>query len=136
MTNSEKIVYGKEQASENPNNAQRLSQQKLFEPVTDIYESKEGFHIIAEMPGVDEKSVDITLEKNILKLTGKIEKPVLDGFTPVFQEFEIGDYERSFTLSEEIDNDKITALVKDGVVNITLQKAKEVKSKKITIKSA
>ncbi len=88
------------------------------------------------MPGVDEKTVEIELEKNILTITGWTEDGKTKDHSLLFSEYEPGDYERSFTLSDEIDREKINATVKQGVLSLELPKAEKIKPKKIAIKAA
>jgi len=87
------------------------------------------------MPGVDEKSVDINLEKNILSIYGKVDLSTPDDVRLVYSEYGIGDYQRSFTLSGEIDKDKIKATLKNGVLKLILPKAEPLKAKKITVEA-
>jgi HSP20 family protein len=88
------------------------------------------------MPGVDEKTVDVELEKNILTISGHVEGGVVKDWALAYSEYEVGDYERVFTLSDEIDRGKIKATVKNGVLHLDLPKADRVKPKKIAIQSA
>ncbi|HPD56761.1 MAG TPA: Hsp20/alpha crystallin family protein [Smithellaceae bacterium] len=124
------------QKTENTAAAERIRNVKTFIPRVDIYETKEAIFLIADMPGVDEKTVDIELEKNILTITGRVEDGIGKDYSLIFSEYEVGDYERSFTLSDEIDRDKINATVKQGVLRLELPKAEKVKPKKIAIKAA
>ena len=102
----------------------------------DIYETKDALFLIADMPGVDENTVDVELEKNILTISGRVENGKVKDYSLVFSEYEVGDYERTFTLSDEIDRDKIKASVKQGVLRLELPKAEKVKPKKIAIQAA
>ncbi len=124
------------QKTENVSAAERIRNVKTFVPRVDIYETKEALFIIADMPGVDEKSVDVELEKNNLIITGHVSIDEEKDRSIVYSEYEVGDYERSFTLSDEIDREKICATVKDGVLRLELPKAEKVKPKKIAIKAA
>ena len=124
------------QKTENTAAAERIRNVKTFIPRVDIYETKEAIFLIADMPGVDEKTVEIELEKNILTITGRVEDGMAKDHNLIFSEYEVGDYERSFTLSDEIDRDKINATVKQGVLRLELPKAEKVKPKKIAIKAA
>ncbi len=85
------------------------------------------------MPGVYEKSIDITLDKNVLTIEGNVEPVDLEGYSLEYAEYESGDYHRSFTLTNEIDRDKIEANVKDGVLRIKLPKVAPLVAKKITL---
>jgi len=109
---------------------------KTFIPRVDIYETREALFLIAEMPGVDDKTVDVELEKNVLTISGRVEDGKVKDYNLVFSEYEVGDYERTFTLSDEIDRDKIKATVKQGVLRLELPKAEKVKPKKIAIQAA
>ena len=119
-----------------PVEKERTKSVKVFIPRVDICETKDAIVLLADMPGVDEKSVDITLEKNVLTLSGKVEPVAHEGYRAVYAEYEAGDYERAFTLSDEIDRDKIVATVKNGVLRLELPKAEKVKPKKISIQAA
>jgi HSP20 family molecular chaperone IbpA len=89
-------------------------------PQVDIVESEDNVTIMADMPGVDENSIDITLEKNVLSISGSVEFSPPDNFTSAYTEFEADSYQRNFTLSNSIDRDNISATVKDGVLNLVL----------------
>ncbi|MGV8056945.1 MAG: Hsp20/alpha crystallin family protein [Smithellaceae bacterium] len=122
--------------TENATATERIRNIKTFVPRVDIYETKDALFLIADMPGTDEKSVDVELEKNILTITGRVNIDEAKDKSIVYSEYEIGDYERTFTLSDEIDREKIFATVKSGVLRLELPKAEKVKPKKIAIKAA
>ena len=124
------------QKMENVSATERVRNVKTFVPRVDIFENKDSLFLVADMPGVDEKTVDIALEKNVLTITGRVENGRIKDATMMYSEYEIGDYERVFTLSDEIDRDKIVAAVRNGVLRLELPKAEKVKPKKITIKAA
>jgi len=124
------------QKTESATAAEKIRNVKTFVPRVDIYDTKESIFLIADMPGVDEKTVEVELEKNILTITGWTEDSKLRDHSLLFSEYETGDYERSFTLSDEIDREKINATVKQGVLLLELPKAEKVKPKKIAIKAA
>ena len=107
---------------------------KAYIPRADIYETEKSLVIVADMPGVNKDAVDITLEKNILTLNGSVEFTQPDNFSLAYTEYETGDYDRSFTLSSEIDRDNIEAAIKDGVLRITLPKVAQ-STKKIAVKA-
>ena len=122
--------------TENVSATERIRNVKTFVPRVDIYENKDSLFLLADMPGVDENTVDIELEKNVLTITGRVENGHVKDAAMMYSEYEIGDYERVFTLSDRIDRDKIVATVKNGVLRLELPKAEEVKPKKIAIKAA
>lgn len=106
-----------------------------FIPRSDIFETKDHVVITLDMPGADESSIDITLEKNVLVINGISNHGASDGYALAFAEFQPGDYERSFRLTGEIDRDGIEALYKDGVLKLTLPKAEVAKTRKINVKT-
>ena len=124
------------QKTENVAATERIRNVKTFVPRVDIYETKDALFLIADMPGIDEQTVDVELEKNILTISGRVENGKVKDYRLVFSEYEVGDYERTFTLSDEIDREKIKANVKHGVLRLELPKAEEVKPKKIIINAA
>ncbi len=116
--------------------AERTRETRLFVPRVDIYESKDDIHLIADIPGADQDSIEITLEKNILTIEARVvtEKPV--DFSLTYAEYGVGDFKRKFTLSNEIDKDRINAIVKDGVLTLKMPKAGPAKAQKIEVKAA
>ena len=113
--------------------AERTRDRLAFVPRVDIYETDEAIHVLADMPGVDETSVDIMLEKSVLTINGYVELMKPEGHTLAHAEYRVGDYERAFTLSDQIDQDKIEATVKDGVLRLILPKITEARLRKIPI---
>lgn len=113
---------------------ERTRECRCFAPRTDIYEVEDEIILALDMPGINENAFEITLEKNILNVKGyaQIEDP--DEFTLTLSEYETGDYERSFRVSDEIAKDKIEAVYKDGVLRLTLPKAEQAKARKIAVK--
>ena len=124
------------QKTQNISATERIRNVKTFVPRVDIYETQDAIVLIADMPGVDERTVDVELEKNILTITGRVENGKVKDHNLMFSEYEVGDYERTFTLSDEIDRDKIKAIVKQGVLRLELPKAEKAKPKKIAINAA
>jgi len=132
---SEQMQTVEKREAQAPEGAERIRPRKMFMPRADIFESGESIVILADMPGVDEKSVDITLEKNVLTITGTVEPLVPQGHELAYAEYEVGDYQRVFTLTDEVDREGITAAVKNGVLKLTLPKAAVARTRKITVKA-
>ena len=105
-------------------------------PPADIYETGDSLIVLCEMPGVPPENVDITLERRVLTLRGRGGIQQHTGYRRVYDEFADGDYERVFTLSEDIDSARIEATHKDGVLQSVLPKAGPAKARKIELKSA
>ena len=116
-----------------PETGERTRASRIYSPQVDIIERKEDIIVMADMPGVDEKSVDITLEKNVLTIYGKVEADIPKDHTLSVSEYGIGDYQRVFTLSDEVDSDNIQATVKNGVLKLIMPKAEAAKTRKITV---
>jgi HSP20 family molecular chaperone IbpA len=106
---------------------------RSFVPVTDIYEAENALTVVLEMPGVDKGSVDINVEAGVLTIEGRLDFSKYEGMQPVYTEYNIGHYRRSFSLSNKIDQSKIGAEMKDGVLTITLPKAEEAKPRRISV---
>jgi HSP20 family molecular chaperone IbpA len=115
--------------------SERTRARKAYVPRVDIYETDDDIFAVADLPGVDDKSVEVTLEKNILTINGYVEPEQSDKYSLAYAEYEMGDYERSFKLSNEIDQEKIEATVKDGVLRLRLPKAGPAKARKIGVKA-
>jgi HSP20 family protein len=116
--------------------AERTRDRLAFVPRADIYETEAAITIVADVPGVDENSVDITLENDVLTINGYVEQVEPDGRRLAYAEYQVGDYQRAFSLSDQIDQDGIEATVKDGVLRLFLPKVKEARVRKIAIKAA
>lgn len=109
---------------------------RVFVPLTDIFETDESLTVVLEMPGVERESVDVELADGILTIEGRINFAKYEGLQPVYTEYNIGNYMRSFQLSRDIQHDRISAELKDGVMTVTLPKAEKVKPRKIKVSSA
>ena len=113
----------------------RRPNRPAFVPPSDIYETKDSIVVLAEMPGVAPDGVDITLERRVLTIRGRSAANEHGGYQRVYNEYADGDYERVFTLSENIDRDRIEATLKDGVLHLVLPKAETAKARRIELKS-
>jgi HSP20 family molecular chaperone IbpA len=106
---------------------------RSFMPTTDIHEVDGALTMVLEMPGVDKSNVDISIEDGVLTIEGRLDFSKYEGMQPVYTEYNIGNYRRSFTLSNKIDQGKISAEMKDGVLTLVLPKAEEAKPRRIAI---
>ncbi len=116
-----------------PEGAERTRARRVYSPAVDIIERGDDIMVIADMAGVDEKSVDVTLEKNVLTIYGRVEPEIPEGHELLDSEYGVGDYQRTFSLSDEVDRDRIRASVKDGVLKLVLPKAEAAKARKIEV---
>ena len=106
---------------------------RVFVPATDILEDEQSLTVVMEMPGVSKEAVDINLQDRVLTVEGRIDFSKYEQLQPVYTEYNIGNFSRRFSLSNSIDQDRIQADMKDGVLTLTLPKAEEAKPRKIAV---
>ena len=126
-----------EQKLAKPEQAQvvrRDEQEQYFQPATDILEMADGVTLKFDMPGVAKENVDITVDKDTLIVIGRAE-PEEKG-SAVYRETNVGDYQRQFTLSPDLDPNNITATMNDGVLVVAIGKAEQAKPRKVKIAAA
>ncbi|MGD0108236.1 MAG: Hsp20/alpha crystallin family protein [Rhodopila sp.] len=107
---------------------------RYFVPAADIFETEDALTVIMEIPGVEKKDVSIALEEDSLRVEGQIDFSKYQGMEPVYTEYNVGHYARGFSLSGKIDREGISAQLDDGVLTLTLPKAKESMPRRIAIK--
>ena len=107
---------------------------RVFVPTADIYETPDALTVVMEMPGVDKGNLDVRVEDDVLKVEGKLDFSKYQGLQPVYTEYNIGHYARSFSLSSKIDQSKIGAELKDGVLSLVLPKVQEAKPRTIQVR--
>jgi HSP20 family molecular chaperone IbpA len=123
------------QEVETPEGMERTHNRRVYIPRVDIYESGDNVILLADMPGVTGDGVDITLEKNELTIKGYPQYDLPADHDLAYAEYGIGDYERSFVLSQEVDRERIEATMKHGVLRLLLPKAEAAKLRKIAVKA-
>lgn len=106
---------------------------RYFVPQTDIYETEDGLVVVLEIPGVEKKDIEIHVENDTLRVEGRIDRSKYEGFEPLYTEYNVGHFARAFTLSNKIDHGQITAELADGVLRLTLKKAKEALPRRVAI---
>jgi HSP20 family protein len=106
---------------------------RTFVPTADIFETEAALTVVMEMPGVDRSNVDISVEDGALTVQGRLDFSKYEGMQPVYTEYNIGHYRRSFSLSNKINQDKIGAEMKDGVLTLSMPKAEEAKPRRIAV---
>jgi len=107
---------------------------RVFVPTADIYEDEDELTVILEMPGVDKSNVEVSVEDGVLRVGGRLDFSKYQRLLPLYTEYNIGNYSRSFTLSNQIDQDKIAAEMRDGVLSLKLPKLEQAKPRTIQIK--
>jgi HSP20 family molecular chaperone IbpA len=113
---------------------ERKKEKRTFTPDVDIIERGEDILLVADLPGVEEGSVEVTIEKDRLAIHGRVEADGENEQRPWRSEYAVGDYRKVFTLSDMIDREHIEASVKNGTLRLMLPKADDAKPRKIAIK--
>jgi HSP20 family molecular chaperone IbpA len=106
---------------------------RYYVPNTDIYETDDALTVVMEMPGVEKKDVDVNVEDDVVRVEGRIDFAKYEGLEPLYTEYNVGHFARSFSLSNKIDQQQISAQLEDGVLTLTLKKAKEALPRRIAI---
>lgn len=107
---------------------------RTFVPSADIFETDDALNVILEMPGVARDNVSIEVADDVLRVEGKLDFSSYQGMDPVYTEYNVGHYARAFTLSGKIDRESISAQLTDGVLTLTLPKAKEAMPRRIAVR--
>ena len=106
---------------------------RTYLPVTDIFETDQALTVVLEMPGVGKDAVEVSVDDDILTIDGRIDYSKYEGLQPVYTEYNVGHYTRSFQLSSKIEQGNISAELKDGVMTLVLPKAEKAQPRKIKI---
>ena len=109
---------------------------RYFVPDVNIYEYDESLKLWADMPGVKEKDVNVTLKDGLLTIVGQVTTDMYTGLRPLYTEYNIGNYYREFSLNETIDESKIRATLRNGVLELELPKKEKARPRQIEVTSA
>jgi HSP20 family protein len=107
---------------------------RFYVPYTDVYETEDALAVVMEMPGVDRKDVEVELKDDVLRVEGRIDFSKYEGMEPVYTEYNVGHWTRSFALSDKVDRERIAAQLEDGVLTLTLPKTAEARPHRIAIR--
>lgn len=129
---AEKTVATRAQPTTPQVREETRSQERYITPPVDIYETADGLVVKADLPGVAKENLDVRVENNLLTLRGK-SGHVATG-EPIYREYELVHFFRQFELNERVDQGKISADLKHGVLTLTLPKAEEAKPRRIDVK--
>jgi HSP20 family protein len=122
--------------TEAPAKVERVRPGRVFLPAVDIFETPEAITVLADMSGVTGDKVTVDIKENHLILSGEVEPPMGPGETMLVQEYYTGDFLREFHLGSIIDQGRIEATIKDGVLRLKLDKVEKAKPRKIEVKTA
>lgn len=115
--------------------AERTRTRRVHTPVTDIYETDQGLVLLIDLPGVTPDAIDVTLEQHVLTIRAHTEDRPPPGYSLTYQEYEPGDFERSFTLSDRVDAGRIEAQMSDGVLRLLVPKPQAAEARRIQVRS-
>ena len=114
---------------------ERTHERPAFIPRVDIYETETGLVVVADLPGVSPDGLEVTLEKRVLSIYGRVEEDAPEGYSLAYREYAVGDFERQFTLSGDFDMNGIEANLKHGVLHLAIPRAQEAAAKRIEVRS-
>ena len=112
---------------------ERTEAGRFFSPYADIHENERAVIVSLEVPGVDKNAIDIQLDKGVLTVKGRVDAAKYESLRPIYSEYNVGNYVRTFAVSPKIDASAISASVTDGVLRIELPKAKEALARRIAV---
>src|SRR2546426_2439533 len=132
MANQELTTHEKQELKQ----GEQTRPGRTYIPDVDIYETTDSLWLWADMPGIDENSLEVNVADGVLSIEGQVALQDYDNLTPVYTEYNIGNYARRFTLSNEIDSERIKARMNNGVLELELPKAERAKPRRITVSAA
>jgi HSP20 family protein len=135
MTDMESKALQAKEKAEVTSQAEQTKPGVVFTPAVDIFETDKEITLLADMPGVTSKALNIDLHENILTLDGDVNSPEGTDEVDVIREYHTGKYYRQFTLSQVIDQAKIDAVLEDGVLRLRLPKVEAATPRKIAVKT-
>lgn len=109
--------------------------ERAMQPAVDIFEDDTGITLQADMPGVSRDRLDVHIDSDSLSIAGNADIPVREGMEPLYADVRSNRYQRSFSLSSELDRDNIDASLKDGVLTLRIPKREEHKPHRIEVRT-
>ena len=107
---------------------------RFYVPQTDVYETEEALTVVMEMPGVAREAVEIEVKDDVLRVQARIDPAKYEGMEPVYTEYSVGHWTRSFALSDRVDRERIGAQLEDGVLTLPLPKTAEARPRRIEVR--
>lgn len=124
------------QMVETPEGVETTRAGRTYVPRIDIVELNEGIRLLADLPGVDENTLDIVLENDQLTIEGFVEAERPSGYDLAHVEYGVGNFRRVFKLSDQVDQEKISATIKHGVLQLDMPFATGPRTRKIAVQTA
>ena len=135
MTPREMETRAKQEVQNQDAGREQTRPGRYFLPEVDIHESEEGLRLWADMPGVDEKDLEVTLTNGMLTIEGRVSTDMYRNLMPVYTEYNVGNYFRQFVVNDEIDANRIEARIRNGVLEVSLPKAASARPRRIEVKA-
>jgi HSP20 family protein len=107
---------------------------RFFVPAADVFETEDALTVVMEVPGATREAVEIELKEGVLRVEGRIDAAKYGGLEPVYTEYNVGHWTRSFALSDAVDQERIGAQLEDGVLTLTLPKTAEARPRRIAVR--
>lgn len=136
MANTQSKALQAKEKAEVATSTEQTRPGPIFTPAVDIFETDKEITLLADMPGVKADNLNIDLDESVLTLDGEVQPSEKSEEAFVIKEYDTGKYYRQFTLSQVIDQEKINAELKDGVLRLRLPKVEAAKPRKIAVKSS
>ena len=130
---AEQLDQAEQKMPAEPEGGERTRSGRTFRPRVDIYETDRGLMLLADVPGATPEGLTITLDRRALNVHAKVEDHAPEGYSPIYQEYQIGDFECDFTLSGDFDADKIEASLTSGVLRLMVPRAEQAEARTIKI---
>jgi len=108
--------------------------ENVFSPSVDIFEENGKINLVTELPGIEKDNLEVSVENNTLTISAKMKEETFDDYELIYSEYKAINYERSFSLSDELNKDELQAIFKNGVLNISIAKKEKTPAKKIEVK--
>jgi len=108
-------------------------QEQAILPAVDIFENESGITVQADMPGVSRDRLDVHIDSDTLAIEGLAEIPMPEGMDAMYADIRSTRYQRSFSLSRELDTERVEASLKDGVLTLRIPKREEHRSRRIEV---
>jgi HSP20 family molecular chaperone IbpA len=124
-----------EESTATPPNPSPVQEQLVFTPPIDIFETPDGLVLMADLPGVTPDTLELQVQDNKLTLFGRVTQPAPSSAKLIHQEYRVGHYLRSFILSDEVDHERITAKLTNGVLEVVLPRAAKSEPRRIQIRT-
>jgi HSP20 family protein len=121
--------------AKDPNREEHTRAGRTYRPNVDICQTDDALLLWADMPGVDERSVEVHVEDNVLSIEGRVAADDYASLSPTYTEYNIGNYVRRFTISNDVDPERISARMRDGVLELELPRAERAKPRRIQVSS-